>query len=100
MITLRGETDLELQVLEGWTLLNIINDQAPGSLKAECGGCLCCGTCIIKIDEGSERLVPPREDEVERIEDSGYDAREFRLACQILWRDEIGSLTITPVKED
>lgn len=88
-----------IEVLEGWTILQIVQDQLPGVLKGECGGSLCCGTCAIRIDEGSECLPPPREDEIERLEDSGFDPQTHRLACQLIWSESTHGLTITPMKE-
>lgn len=47
-----------------------------------CGGHATCGTCVVYIEEGLERLPPREGQELELAEDRGFNDNE-RLACQI-----------------
>lgn len=46
-----------------------------------CGGHGTCGTCLVRVVEGLEKLAPRNEIELEMAEDRGFQADE-RLACQ------------------
>jgi len=42
-----------------------------------------CGTCVVEVIEGAEKLAPPDEDELEILELYGEGLENPRLACQI-----------------
>lgn len=46
-----------------------------------CGGYGTCGTCLVQVVEGLEKLEPRNEIESEMAEDRGF-RNEERLACQ------------------
>jgi len=42
-----------------------------------------CGTCLIHVEEGYERLIPPAEQEREALEIYAPGNHMARLACQV-----------------
>ncbi len=83
-----------LEALEGWRLMEIIRDWGL-AIKAECGGACACATCHVYVaPDWVEKLHPPREDELERLDDA-FDVRpNSRLACQILFSADLDGLTV------
>jgi 2Fe-2S ferredoxin len=64
-------------------------------VRADCGGCLACGTCHVYIDPAwAARLPPPSEDELGMLE-MALDPRETsRLSCQIMLDAALGGLAV------
>jgi 2Fe-2S ferredoxin len=94
----QGE-ERELEALEGWRLMEIIRDWGL-PIKAECGGACACATCHVYVaNDWIGKLHPPREDELERL-DEAFDVRpNSRLACQILFSAELDGLTVVLAPE-
>lgn len=94
--TQTGETQ-ELEALEGWRAMEVIRDYGL-PIKAECGGCLACGTCHVYIDEAWADKVPaPTVEEQEMLEDTTGPALKpnSRLSCQIIMNDALDGLKLT-----
>jgi len=85
----------DIEGIEGWRVMEIIRDSGL-PIKAECGGCAACATCHVYVDlDWLDRLVPPREDEIDLL-DTAPDVREnSRLSCQILMAEELDGLRLT-----
>lgn len=75
----------ELQVQEGWTLMQAAVTQGVDGIEAECGGSCCCATCHVYVDEPYlDRLDPPSEQEQGMLAETVAERRpNSRLACQI-----------------
>lgn len=81
--------------LDGWRVMEIIRDQGL-PIKAECGGACACATCHVYVDDAwLDRLVPPTDEELERLDDAFEVTDASRLSCQILMREEFDGLTVT-----
>jgi len=95
----REGEERELEALEGWRLMEIIRDWGM-PIKAECGGACACATCHVYVaQDWVEKLHPPLEDELDRL-DEAYDVRpNSRLACQILFSPELDGLTVVLAPE-
>jgi 2Fe-2S ferredoxin len=95
----REGEERELEALEGWRLMEIIRDWGL-PIKAECGGACACATCHVYVaQDWVEKLHPPLEDELDRL-DEAYDVRpNSRLACQILFSPELDGLTVVLAPE-
>lgn len=52
------------------------------ALDHTCGGNATCGTCVVSVEAGLEKLNPREGQELEMAEDRGFNINE-RLACQI-----------------
>jgi ferredoxin, 2Fe-2S len=83
-----------LEALEGWRVMEVIRDWGIG-IKAECGGACACATCHVHVDQDwLDRLVPPGDEETDRL-DEAFDVRaNSRLSCQILMREELDGLRL------
>lgn len=81
-----------LEGLEGWRAMEVIRDWGL-DIKAECGGACACATCHVHVDpDWSGRLVPPSDEEVDRL-DEAFDVDETsRLSCQILLTPALNGL--------
>ncbi len=94
-------TDLEgntrdYEGLESYSLMEVIRDNGL-PIKAECGGCMCCATCVVKIDEKWLEYLPEQsDDERDLIEDAGIDVTpQTRLSCQIILAPDHNGLKAT-----
>lgn len=85
----------ELEGIEGWRVMEIIKDYGL-PIKAECGGCLACGTCHVYIDqEWLPKLVPMRDEEMQALDLAFEVTDQSRLSCQILMSEELDGLKLT-----
>ncbi len=83
-----------LEALEGWRIMEVIRDWGIG-LKAECGGACACATCHVYVDEDwTGRLHPPREDEIDRLDEAFAVEKNSRLSCQLLMTPALDGLRI------
>jgi len=83
-----------LEGLEGWRVMEVIRDWGL-SIKAECGGACACATCHVYIDnDWVNKLVPPTDEEVERLDDAFFVEPNSRLACQILMNEDTNGLRV------
>jgi 2Fe-2S ferredoxin len=83
-----------LEALEGWRVMEVIRDWNIG-IKAECGGACACATCHVYVDPAwVDRLVPPTEEEIDRLDEAMMVKSNSRLSCQILMREEFDGLRV------
>lgn len=84
-----------LDALEGWRAMEVIRDWGVG-IKAECGGACACGGCHVYVDaDWVDKLHPPREEEIERLDECYGVEPNSRLSCQILMEPAFDGLTLT-----
>lgn len=84
----------ELDGLEGWRAMEVIRDWGVG-IKAECGGACACGTCHVYVEDGwAERLHPPLDEELDRLDEAAGVESNSRLSCQILLEPGFDGLTL------
>lgn len=71
--------------------------QAHGRpLEGTCDGRLACATCHVVVDAADfVRLPPASADEEDMLDLVPDAARHSRLACQIILREDIGSIGVT-----
>jgi ferredoxin, 2Fe-2S len=85
----------KVEGLDGWRVMEIIRDQGL-PIKAECGGACACATCHVYVAEAwAGRLVPPTDEELERLDDAFEVTERSRLSCQILMRPDFDGLEVT-----
>ncbi len=84
----------KIPALDGWRVMEIIRDNDL-NIKAECGGCLSCATCHVYIDPvWVDKLYPPRDDELEMLDDAFNVEDNSRLSCQLIFTPELNGLKI------
>jgi len=83
-----------LEALPGWRVMEIIRDWGL-PIKAECGGACACATCHVYVEpDWQERVHPPHEEEVDRLDDAYAVEDNSRLSCQILMSEDLDGLTV------
>lgn len=88
----------ELETVEGWRLMEILRDHGVG-VDNNCGGALACAECHVLIDrDWLDRLPPPREEELEKLDELPQIFENSRLSCQIVWSDDYDGLQLTIAK--
>ncbi|HRE61252.1 MAG TPA: 2Fe-2S iron-sulfur cluster-binding protein [Micropepsaceae bacterium] len=89
----------ELEALEGWRAMEVIRDYGL-PIKAECGGACSCATCHVYVaEEWLGKLFPPREEEIEMLDQAFHVHDNSRLSCQILMSDALDGLHVTLAPE-
>ena len=89
----------ELAAVEGWRLMEILRDYGIG-MDNTCGGALACAECHVVLDSASAaRVAPPREDELEKLDELPMLYENSRLACQIIWSDDMSGLSLKVAQE-
>ena len=89
----------ELEAVEGWRLMEILRDHGVG-MDNTCGGALACAECHVVLDaESARRVPPPREEEVEKLDELPMLYENSRLSCQIIWSDEMSGLRLKLAQE-
>ena len=89
----------ELDAVEGWRVMEILRDYRMG-IEGICGGSLDCASCHVVIDpKWTGKLFPPREDELDKLDELPLIEETSRLSCQILWSHELDGLELTIPKE-
>lgn len=79
----------------GSTVMETALKNAVPGIEAECGGACACATCHVYVDESwIERLHPPTDEEMDRLDDAFAVETNSRLACQILVTPDISGLRV------
>ena len=93
-VTRDGERH-EVEVDNGYTVMEgAINNSIDG-VVAECGGACACATCHCYIDEAWLDRMPPMEDMEDSMLDAAYERKEnSRLTCQLEVNDDWDGLVV------
>jgi ferredoxin, 2Fe-2S len=84
-----------LEAEEGWRVMEIIRDWDIG-IKAECGGACACATCHVYVaPQWVDKLIPPTDEELDRLDTAPAVTENSRLSCQIIMNQDLDGLTIT-----
>ena len=80
-----GGTEYEVEVPEGWTLMQAAVRSGVDGIEGECGGSCACATCHVYVDEGFVSLLPPPSENEEKMLSTTQSERRAnsRLGCQI-----------------
>jgi 2Fe-2S ferredoxin len=94
LVTDHSGREHRLPALDGWRVMEVIRDWGI-ELKAECGGACACATCHVYVDEQwFDRLHPPSDEEIDRLDEAPMVERTSRLACQILVSSRINGMRV------
>jgi len=84
----------KLEAPEGYRVMEVIRDYGL-PIRAECGGACACATCHIRVaDEWVERVIPPRDDELDKLDEIHGADDNSRLSCQLLTDSAIDGLVV------
>ncbi len=86
----------EIDIEEGWTLMQAAVANGVDGMEAECGGACCCATCHCYIDEAFvDKLAEPAENEDGMLEEVVAERKpNSRLACQIKVTSDLEGMTV------
>jgi 2Fe-2S ferredoxin len=78
-------TETELDVPEGWSLMQAATANGVDGIVGECGGSCACATCHCYVDEAlAAVLPPPAQGELDMLANVAAERRpESRLSCQL-----------------
>ena len=95
LVTDHDGQEHRLEALEGWRVMEVIRDWGL-PIKAECGGACSCATCHVYVDnEWLPKLVPPADEEIDRLDGACFVESNSRLACQLLVTPEMDGMRLT-----
>jgi len=97
----RDQKRHEVDVPNGYTVMEgAINNNIEG-IVAECGGACACATCHSYVDELWLSKVPPMDDMEDSMLDAAYERKpNSRLTCQIEMNSELDGLVIHVAEND
>ncbi|MEJ2404933.1 MAG: 2Fe-2S iron-sulfur cluster-binding protein [Candidatus Thiodiazotropha sp.] len=86
----------ELDVPEGWTLMQAAISNGLDGIEGECGGSCCCATCHVYVDEAYLDKLEPMSDNENGLLDNTASERKTnsRLACQIKASADLDGIVI------
>ena len=78
-------TKKELDVGEGWTLMQAATAGGVSGIEAECGGSCACATCHVWVDDAFiAKLPPPDDGEADMLSNVAAERKPgSRLSCQL-----------------
>lgn len=91
-----GGTEHEIDVPDGWTVMQGAMRAGIDGIEAECGGSCACATCHCYVEgEHADALPPPGETE-DRMLDCTVSERlpNSRLSCQIKVNPALDGLVV------
>ncbi len=94
IVTDRDRTTHALEAPEGWRVMEILRDHGLG-IDGLCGGQCECATCHVEVAaDWTERLHPPREEELDKLDELPAVTPRSRLSCQLIWSAELDGLHV------
>ncbi len=90
-----GQQAYDIDVPEGWTLMEGARQEGVEGIVADCGGGAICGTCHVKVRrEWLERLMEPEPSEAALLTIVPETSECSRLACQIPMEPEMDGIEV------
>ena len=91
----------EVEVANGFSVMEAIRDNGFDELLALCGGCCSCATCHVHVDPAfADKLPTMSEDENDLLDSSDHRNETSRLSCQIKMSDALDGLKVTIAEAD
>jgi 2Fe-2S ferredoxin len=89
-----NQTEVELN--EGWTLMQGATLNGVEGIEGECGGSLSCATCHCYVDEAYLDKLPRMSDTEEEMLECTASERKAnsRLSCQIKMTPELDGIVV------
>jgi len=90
-----------IDIEEGTTIRDAIeNDLSPDNYGI-CGGCCSCGTCHVYISPSDfDKLEDKEDEEISTLESLALDPNQYsRLGCQVEFKKEYNNITVTIVAD-
>ena len=93
---LENQTETEVVVADGWTVMEGAIQNDVDGILAECGGGCACATCHVYVGESYlDKITPVSDVEADMLECVASDRKtNSRLACQIKVTEGLEGLVI------
>lgn len=87
----------EVDVPEGWNLMQAATANGVEGILGECGGSCACATCHCYVDELLAQVLPaPAQGELDMLDNAAAERRpNSRLACQLKATAAMHGATLT-----
>ena len=94
--SLKDQTETEVAVADGWTVMEGAIQNDVDGILAECGGGCACATCHVYVEESYlDKIAPLSDVEADMLECVASDRKNnSRLACQITVTEALEGLVI------
>ena len=91
-----------LDVNEGTTIRDAIEEKLSPDNYGVCGGSCICGTCQVHVTPGDfEKLKAVEEDEISILKEAAFKpTTHSRLGCQVKLKKEYNNITVTIAPND
>ncbi len=87
--------EVQIDVTNGWSLMQAATSNGVEGMEAECGGSCACATCHCYVEDHQDKLSPAAETELEMLENVASERRpNSRLACQIKMSNELAGMVV------
>ena len=86
----------EIDVPNGYTVMEGARDNNIAGIEADCGGSCACSTCHVYVDESWVDRLPEKDIMEEDMLDFAWEPDEVRsrLTCQLRVTDELDGLIV------
>ena len=86
-----------IDIEEGATIRDIIEDELSLDNYGICGGCCACGTCHVYVNPSDfDKLKAKENEEIETLESLALEPNHYsRLGCQVEFKKEYDNITVT-----
>ena len=86
-----------IDIGEGTTIRDAIDDELFPENYGVCGGCCACGTCHVYVKPSDfEKLTAKEDEEITTLESLALEPNNYsRLGCQLEFKKEYDSITVT-----
>jgi len=86
-----------IDIEEGATIRDVIEDKLSPDNYGICGGSCACGTCHVYIKNSEfDKLTTKEEDEISTLETLAIEPNQYsRLGCQVEFKKEYDNITVT-----
>ena len=90
-----NQTTIDIE--EGTTIREAVEDELTHDNYGVCGGCCACGTCHVYVKPSDfEKLKAKEDEEIDTLESLALEPNQYsRLGCQVEFKKEYDNMTVT-----
>lgn len=86
---------VEIEVADGWSLMQAATKNGVDGIEAECGGSLACATCHCYVESHAESMASPASDELAMLAHVAAERKpNSRLACQVRMSNGLDGIVV------
>ena len=86
-----------IDIEEGTTIRDAIDDELTPDNYGGCGGCCACGTCHVYVKPSDfDKLKAKEDEEITTLESLALEPNKYsRLGCQVEFKKDYDNITVT-----